>query len=135
MSGARSSYHNQKEKAEYLPHNVPMNLRYFEIKPSLGANHGCSTWKSITATEQFIKSWHSSQTHFANTNTEVEYCDSLNICGHGGYNVKMRHRYKLNKKSPDERALVPYFYQRFPLHWHHSTLFLINGWMLLWIGF
>lgn len=124
-----SSLQHAADNCVHLPHpgNVPPDLRYQELPPPPGATHNLSTYRSLTATEQYIESFHHSQAHFANTGTSIPLCDCLMQIGTAEYNVKMRHRDRLRREGDGELASVPYEWRKTPLHWNHSILDFING--------
>jgi hypothetical protein len=100
---------------------------YTKIAPSRNSKHGLSKWAS-NRPEPALEKYHEILQHFANTGTNFDLADTLNLEGTAEWNVKCRWKKMINdEKLEGITRKIPVHFEDQPQFWDHSLLQYLNA--------
>ena len=124
-SDAKTALKNCKLTCGVLQDPLAFELMYKVIPPNENSTHQLTQFVSLRG-ESKLESFHDNLAHFGNCGMSASLSDNLNLCGTARYNLTIRNRLRLIKKSKEERKKVPASWETVVSFTNHTQLLYIN---------
>jgi hypothetical protein len=118
-----------QRNARQIQDALPLAEMYRKIPATPCTKHGLPEYVSLRC-ESKLEGFHDPLSNFANSGMAASLCDTLNLSGTAGFNVKIRHRLEMAEMAANEpassRPNIPSFWSNNPSFTNHCELAYAN---------
>lgn len=116
----------QIQNVDWVTDTLTKDELYLEANPGKKSKSMLPVFIGRRGAESKLEKGHHAIAHFANGGMRKSLADYLGMAGVAHYNRKIRHRARIARLDPNDRAQIPSAFHRAPHYSNHLRLLLIN---------